>query len=300
MPPGLTSAAPERGTGGGGPAVARPVSPVDGLIPLARDAFPAALLFLGLLHVVFGERLTRMLPVWPEGLPGRPWWAHGAGVLLASVSALVLARRRSRWAPLALVVVLLLPVLSLQLPRALPTARFGNEWLNVLKWLALSTGPLLLASHRPARGAAPGRDRVIATGAGLAPWFLGAFMLGSAYMHLRYAEFVARLIQPWMPWRVFWTYFAGVALAAGALGLQIPRTARLAALLTSLMIFLWFFLVHTPRMLIDPAGPGGWSEMAESLAFSAMAFLLATRPPPDSAAKPPNVVSIRQAPDRRL
>src|SRR5690606_26919764 len=72
-----------------------------------------------------------------------------------------------------------------------------------------------------------------------------------------------------------WTYFAAVALGAGAAGLVLRRTRRLAALMTSLMIFMWFWLVHLPRMLSDPLGPVGWSEMAESLAFSAMAFQLA-------------------------
>jgi hypothetical protein len=51
----------------------------------------------------------------------------------------------------------------------------------------------------------------------------------------------------------------------------------LAGLLTGAMIGSWFFLVHTPRMLVDPAGPVGWSEMAESLAFAALAVLLAAR-----------------------
>lgn len=91
------------------------------------------------------------------------------------------------------------------------------------------------------------------------------------------APFVAQLMQPWMPWRTFWVYFAAVALAVGGIGLVVPRTARLAALLTSLMIFSWFLIVHTPRMLIDPAGPVGWSEMGESLAFSCFAFLLGAR-----------------------
>lgn len=58
------------------------------------------------------------------------------------------------------------------------------------------------------------------------------------------------------------------------IGLVVPRTARLAALLARLMIASWFFLVHTPRMPTDPSGPVGWSEMGESLAFSAVAYLL--------------------------
>ena len=57
----------------------------------------------------------------------------------------------------------------------------------------------------------------------------------------------------------FWTYFAGVALIAGGLGLVVRPTARLAAGLSALMIFSWVFLVHIPRAL---AGPNHANETA--------------------------------------
>jgi len=249
---------------------------VDRLVPFVRQVLPLSLLFLGVLHVIFGAALTRMLPVWPDSPPGRPYWTAAMGVALAAAAGIVLARARSRGAALWLAALLLLPVLALHLPRALPSGDFGNAWLGVFKWLAMAAAPVVLAADRPA-ARVEWRDRAVAMGAAMAPWLLGAFMITSAILHVRFAEFVSQLMQPWMPWRLFWTYFAAVALAAGGIGLVIPRTFRLAALLTSLMIFLWFLLVHIPRMLIDPAGPVGWSEMAESLAFSAMAFLLATR-----------------------
>ena len=249
---------------------------LDRLLPFARQALPGSLLFLGALHVIFGEALTRMLPIWPDSPPGRLFWTPAMGVGLGFAAGIVLVRARSRGAALWLAALLLLPVFALHLPRALPTGDFGNAWLGVFKWLAMAAAPVVLAAHRPAAGI-EWRDRAVAVGAATAPWLLGAFMVTSAIMHVRFAEFVSQLMQPWMPWRLFWTHFAAVALASGGIGLVIPRTFRLAAVLTSLMIFLWFLLVHVPRMLIDPAGPVGWSEMAESLAFSAMAFLLAAR-----------------------
>jgi len=246
-------------------------------VPFACTTFTASVLFLGVLHAIFGESLARMFPVWPVDLPGRPFWAHSAGVLLAIAAGMVLAQGRSRDATLGLTALMLVPVLALALPRAIPSGRIGGEWLNFLKWLSMAAGPLVVAAQRPIVRAVPWRDRVITIVAAMAPWLLGAFMVVSAILHVRQAEFVSQLMQPWMPWRLFWTYFAAVALAAGGIGLVVPRTARLAALLTSLMIFSWFLLVHIPRMLVDPTGPVGWSEMAESLAFSAMAFLLAAR-----------------------
>jgi hypothetical protein len=38
-----------------------------------------------------------------------------------------------------------------------------------------------------------------------------------------------------------------VALLAGGIGLFIPQTARLAALLAGAMVFSWFWIVHLPR-----------------------------------------------------
>jgi uncharacterized membrane protein len=254
--------------------------PVERLIDPARAAFAVSLAFLGVLHVVFGENLARMLPAWPDGLPARPVWAHAAGVLIAVVAGALLLRRDARGVGVALGAILLVPVLALHIPRALPTGQFGDAWLNVLKWLAMAAGPVVVVSFAPPAQELSRRDRLVQAVTRATPWLLGAFMLGSAILHVRFAGFVAQLMQPWMPWRLFWTYFAAVALAAGAFGLIIPRTARLAGLLTSLMILSWFFLVHTPRMLVDPAGPVGWSEMAESLAFSAMALLLAARAGP--------------------
>ena len=192
-------------------------------------------------------------------------------------AARLLVPRRASDAALALGGLLLGFVVTLHVPRALPTGTFGDAWLNVLKWSAMASGAFVAASFLRQGHTSRWRDTGVARGARLAPWLMGAFMVGSAILHVRHAEFVSQLMQPWMPWRLFWTWFAAVALAAGGIGLIVPRTARLAALLTSLMIFLWFWLVHTPRMVADPTGPVGWSEMAESLAFSAMALLLAVR-----------------------
>lgn len=246
----------------------------DRLGAAAPRVLVASLLALGILHIIFGETLTRWLPVWSGSPPGRPYWSRAIGIALAITSGWALYRERSREPALLLAPVLVLPVLVLHLPRALPSGELGNAWLGVFKWATLALAPLLLAGRRPAPSS-PRQDAVLRFGSAAAPWLFAAFMLTSAFLHVRHDEFVAQLMQPWMPWRMFWTYFAAVALAAGGFGLVIPKTTRLAASLTSLMIFLWFWLVHLPRMLIDPLGPVGWSEMAESLAFSAMALLLA-------------------------
>jgi hypothetical protein len=73
---------------------------------------------------------------------------------------------------------------------------------------------------------------------------------------------------------VFWAQFAGVCLIAGGLGMWIPHTAGLAALLAGCMVFSWVFLVHIPRLGVA----GGRSDeiaVFEALAFSGLAFVIA-------------------------
>jgi uncharacterized membrane protein YphA (DoxX/SURF4 family) len=81
-----------------------------------------------------------------------------------------------------------------------------------------------------------------------------------------------------IPGALYWVYFAGLALIAGGVGILIPRTARLAATLVGIMIFLWVLLLHIPRAMADPHPPAELAGVFEALALSGVAFILADRP----------------------
>jgi hypothetical protein len=59
--------------------------------------------------------------------------------------------------------------------------------------------------------------------------------------------------------------------------LLLPQTARLAAALSGLMIFLWVVLLHIPRALAAVAAQSRneWTAVFEALAISGIAFVLA-------------------------
>ena len=73
---------------------------------------------------------------------------------------------------------------------------------------------------------------------------------------------------------MFWTYFAAIALIAGGVGLLIPKTARLAATLSGIMLFSWVFLVHIP-LAISTHTVSEVSRGFQALQDSAVAFMLA-------------------------
>jgi uncharacterized membrane protein len=249
-----------------------------------RRIFGAAVGLVGLVHLIAGEAPTRLFPLWPDGLPGRPLWAHLAGAILLLLGILLIIERRHREAATGIAVVVLVSVLTQHLPRAVPSGTLGVPWLSVLKFAALAAGAAFVAQGIPRPAPHSRVDRGLRAGAMAAPWLLGAFMAYSGYMHLRFTLSVTRLLPPWMPWPMFWVRFTGIALIAGGIGLLVPRTARLAALLTGAMIAGFFLLVHVPRTLADPGGSTGWLELGESAAYCMIALLLA-RSAPDGPAR---------------
>lgn len=242
----------------------------------ARLVFAGAIAALGIIHVIAGEAVTRLFPVWPISLPGRPWWAHVAGALLLVLGAMILFRRSARTAATLTGLVILASVICLHLPRSLRSDNFGDEWLNVFKWLAMAAAAFVVADSFPPAPKRTWSAGLIAVFSKAARWLLAAFMLGAAVIHVRFASAIATYYIPaWIPWRMFWTYFSAATLTAGGVGLLIPTTARLAGVLTSVMIFLWCPLVHIPRTIADPGNAGEWCGIFEALAFAAFAFLLA-------------------------
>jgi uncharacterized membrane protein len=51
---------------------------------------------------------------------------------------------------------------------------------------------------------------------------LAAFLISSGVQHFLFAPFVVTLVPAWVPAPLFWSYFAGVALIAGGVGLLVP------------------------------------------------------------------------------
>jgi len=158
----------------------------------------------------------------------------------------------------------------------------GGVWTTTGKALVLSSGMLAMAvvsvdgeARRAGRLEQPMKAGPAFLNA--ARFSLGLFLLLTGIQHFLFTTFVASLIPAWFPGDpVRWTYFAGVALISGGIGLLIPLTARLAALFSGLMVFSWFWIVHLPRTL---AGVSDSIAVFEALAVSGLALVLAgTRP----------------------
>jgi uncharacterized membrane protein len=232
-----------------------------------RLLFAISVVASGIYQLVTG-RYVNLVPVNPAHVP--PWQPCLLGVVLILIGVGLLILRTVSAAAVTLAVLLLVLFFGFSLRAALPQASAGYVWVDPLMILAILGGVGLAACRHDGSSL----DRVFEALARFAPWALAAFLAYCGALHFPYAKYVAGLIPPWIPAHMFWTYFAAIALIAGGIGVLVPQTARLAATLSGIMLFSWFFLVHIP-LAINTHTVSEVSRGFQAVQDSAVAFMLA-------------------------
>jgi uncharacterized membrane protein len=247
------------------------------IAPFGRSLYALALIGLGSTHFVFGRFTTGRAPPWPSSLPGGPVWAYLTGAALIAAGLAILARRRGRSAAILAAALVFVWALLRHIPVLTTSAFLSGAWTDAGKALTFVGGSLAVAVTLPWEGGGGrlvtrlvNRDSELVT---VGRFCLGPTLILNGAQHFVFTTGVASLIPAWFPGNaVFWTYFGGTALIAGGVGLLIPRTARWAALLSGLMIFSWFFIVHLSREI---AGVADGIAVFEALAMAGMLFVIA-------------------------
>src|SRR5580692_7483006 len=93
--------------------------------------------------------------------------------------------------------------------------------------------------------------------------------------HLTSPQTIAKLVPAWMPGKLFWTYFVGVALIATALSFIFRVAIRLSGTLLGIMFFCFVAMMDIPGAIAAPHNRFAWTLAARELAFSAGGILLA-------------------------
>ncbi|MCB1139407.1 MAG: DoxX family protein [Leptospiraceae bacterium] len=99
-----------------------------------------------------------------------------------------------------------------------------------------------------------------------------AVMFGLA--HFMNAEGLASMVP--VPGGVLWVYFTGVCLIAGGVGIFIPKVARLAGLLLGVLILIFAFGIHAPKLGAEgQAGQVAMISFLKDLGLAGAAWLAA-------------------------
>jgi len=239
----------------------------------------------GVQHFIYLDFVTRVFPRLPAWIPAHVFLACVFGSILLASGAAVMFEKAARPAALLSGAIILSSFALLYLPLLIttPLTPFnGGLWTSAGKALALSGGSFLVADSLPIKLGGPANALATAVRAlerfiPLGRFFLAAFLTLCGIEHFMFVEFVTSLVPSWIPGGVFWTYFSGVALIAGGLGIIVPLTSRLAGGLSGLMIFVWVLIVHIPRA-VTMRNSNETTAVFEALAFSGVAFLVAAAP----------------------
>lgn len=249
------------------------------------------MLAFGVQQLVLGRFTTRVTP----GLPGEdsaPVWIVYVISLAIAAGALVMVldRRRGRGIAILLGAAVLVFFVIMHVPRLVEAPLDRIVWLRALKGLTLASGAFAVAAtiRRVQRVADQGLtlgfigDRALFTTSCM---IMGAYLVYCGYLHLSGPEGVARLVPAWIPGALGWAYFTGVALVLGGIGFWIRAVRRIAAALSSAMIFLWVLLLHIPSAISSSGfGSNATTATFEALAFSGLALIVAAASDPNATA----------------
>ena len=109
--------------------------------------------------------------------------------------------------------------------------------------------------------------------------FVAISLVVFGVQHFIYGGFVATLVPAFMPGRLFWAYFVGVAFVAAAIGILTRMLARPAATMLGVMFFLFVVLLHIPRIVGNSNSGNEWTSGFVALAMCGGAWILASAAP---------------------
>jgi uncharacterized membrane protein len=202
-----------------------------------RYLLAVALAAFAIQHFVYAIMGGGLGPPW---VLARPLWAWLMGFVLLLVSASIAIGKQARLAASALSALLLLYVVLHYTPRFAAGIRNPGPWTSASELICISGATLVLASVLA--GERTGRTML------LGRLLFGLPLIVFAVQHFLYAGFIATLIPGWIPARLFWAYFVGVAFVAAAVSMVSTLGGRLGGTLLGSMFFTWVVIVHAPRV----------------------------------------------------
>ena len=257
---------------------------MDLLIKTARISYGIMIAALAVQQIFYREFRPVILPPWPSSLPGHVFFVYLLSAVLIAASAAIVFNIIAKIISLTLGGIFLLLIIFFQVPYEIfvdPYYGHLGTWTQALKELVFCGGAFVVAGSFPVdRHVEKKENFIIIMLEKLIPFggvFVCITMISFGIDHFLYTDGVSTLVPNWIPWHIFWTYFAGVALIASGIAIILKIQLKRSALLLSLMIFLWLILLHIPRAIADPNSLQGneVSSVFEAFGFSGLAYLIA-------------------------
>src|ERR1700730_15409298 len=248
---------------------------MNGLLTAGRLFFAIAMVFFGAQFLIFVSSMSGPLPgpPWSHGVLFLDWLAC-VGFILAGVS--IATGKMARSVAMVFGIVLLLYALFRYVPALVTRIHDPGPWTVLFDILAMVGGAWVLAASFSADGLdSPSRDNMVWRLADICRFLIAISLVVFAVQHFMYAGFVATLIPAWIPARLFWAYFTGIAFVAAAISIATKRMLGMAATLLGTMFFLWVVLLHIPRVAGAVRNGNEVTRLFVAVAMCGLSFALA-------------------------
>lgn len=237
---------------------------MSGSIRLGRVLAGIAMIALGAIGVAYADFILEWTPA-PAAFPGRVLCTYLHGGLLVVTGFGLLFDKTARFAALALTAVWFLWTL-LHIPLVLANWRAGLG--GQFETLAMTSGFLVLAGAL----SPPEQQRTLVL---IGRYGFAVSMPMFGVVHFLYPAAVADFIPAWMPGRLFWAYFTGVAHFAAGLAILAGVLAVLASRMFAIMLSSWVLILHIPRVAARLHDRHEWYTLFIALALAGLAWVLA-------------------------
>jgi len=210
---------------------------------LGSILFAIPLAVFGIQYLSYG-RFVRGLPPVSASLSGLPLLAYPLGVVLVMSAAGILLLKAARFSAQVVAALFLFCFVCLHIPHVARHTHQPDPWTGAFETLAMGGAALVLAAVCSTQNG----DR---KGMGLAT--IGRLIYAVALpvfaiQHFMYARFIAGLVPAWIPGRLFWAYFVGVAFLAASGAMLADKMTYAAAVSLGTMFLIWVVILHTPRV----------------------------------------------------
>jgi uncharacterized membrane protein len=244
-----------------------------------RIFYGIAIAVLGFLTIYYGDFPYMLIPPKHSWIPGLATLAYISGAMLILAGACIVFEKKIWPTSLLLGSVLLLIFCFYFIPYEFIVSSnymIFSAWENAAKELALSGGAFVIAGcflEKNNNLLIRFLKKVIPFGA----IFFSITIISFGINHFLNPKGVSTYIPSWVPYRIFWAYFTGTTLIGSGIAIILKIKPGLTASLLGTMIFIWFIILHIPRVVASPVAYMG-SEVASAclaLAYSGIAFVIA-------------------------
>jgi uncharacterized membrane protein (UPF0136 family) len=238
------------------------------LSDIGRIFYGISIAVMGLVTIYDHDFPYMLIPAGRSWLVGHEIVAYISGALLILAGVFIAFAKKTLPVSLLLGTALLAIFCFYFIPYQLmasPRYMHFGQWENAAKELALAGGAFVIAGCFSRKFMPVGVILYAIT------------IISFGIDHFLFAREASDYIPSWIPGHLFWMYFTGSALLGSGIAIILKIRPGLFAALLGGMIFVWFIILHVPRVIASPSAYIG-SEVTSAfiaLAYGGIAFVIA-------------------------